>query len=75
LRAAAAGVIIEGSITGGPAMCNEWWYQRRAKEREASRRMWEEFDRTRPLTDPEVTEEEPEVILEKPETERLAAKD
>jgi hypothetical protein len=37
--------------------------------------MWDEFDRTRPLSDPEVTEEEPEVTLEKPNTAPLAAKD
>jgi hypothetical protein len=37
--------------------------------------MWEEFELTRPLSDPEVTEEEPEVVLEEPETPRLATKD
>ena len=42
-------------------MCEEWWFRRRAEEAEASRRMWEEFERTRPLSDPEVTEEEPPV--------------
>lgn len=54
-------------------MCDEWWFQRRAEEREASRRLWEEFERTRPLSDREVTEEEPEVTLDKPETTRLTA--
>jgi hypothetical protein len=75
LRPTGPGVIIGGSNTGGLAVCNEWWFQRRAEEREASRRMWEEFERTRPLSDPEVTEEEPEVILEKPETARAASTD
>jgi hypothetical protein len=37
--------------------------------------MWDEFERTRPLSDPEVTEKQPEVTLEKPETVRLAAND
>jgi hypothetical protein len=56
-------------------VCEEWWFWRRAEEAEASRRMWDEFDRTSPLGDPEVTEEQPEVALETPETVRLAAKD
>jgi hypothetical protein len=56
-------------------MCEGWWFHRRAEEREASRQLWEEFDRTTPLTGPEETEEEPEVILEKPEPTRLAVKD
>ena len=56
-------------------MCEEWWFRRRAEEAEASRRMWEEFERTRPLSDPEVTEEEPAVTSEKPEPTRLAARD
>lgn len=56
-------------------MCHESWFHRRDEEREASRRMWEEFDRTRPLSNPERTEEERDVILEEPETARLATKD
>jgi hypothetical protein len=56
-------------------MCHEWWQRRRFEEREASCRMWDEFERTRPLSDPDVTEEEPEVTLEKAETAPLAAKD
>jgi hypothetical protein len=60
---------------GGIAMCHEWWQRRRFEEREASRRMWDEFERTRPLSDPEVTEEEPEVTLETQEKARLAAED
>jgi hypothetical protein len=75
LRSAPGGFIIELSITGGRAVCNEWWFQRRAQEREASRLMWEEFERTRPISDPGVTEEEPEVTLEQPETQRLESKE
>ena len=56
-------------------MCEEWWFRHRAEEAEASRSMWDEFERTRPLSDPEVTQEQPEVTLDKPETVRLAAKD
>lgn len=73
MRPVAAAVIIDVSILGGLAVCDEWWFQRRAEEREASRRLWEEFEQTRPLSDPEVTEEEPEVTPEKPETTRLTA--
>jgi hypothetical protein len=75
LHAASDGVIISASTTGGLAVCEEWWFRRRAEEAEASRRMWDEFERTRLLSDPEVTEEETEVTLEKPQTVRLAASD
>jgi hypothetical protein len=54
-------------------MCHEWW--RRFEEREASRQIWYEFERTRPLSDQEEIEEEPEVTLERPEATPLAAKD
>jgi hypothetical protein len=45
-------------------MCHEWWLRRGSEEGEASRRLWDEFEHARPLRDPEVTEEEPEVTLE-----------
>jgi hypothetical protein len=45
-------------------MCHEWWLRRGSEEGEASRRLWDEFEDARPLRDPEVTEEEPEVTLE-----------
>jgi hypothetical protein len=35
--------------------------------------MWDEFERTRPLSDPEVTEEEPDVALEKQDAAALTA--
>jgi hypothetical protein len=53
-------------------MCHEWWLQRRAEEREASRRLWDGFGHTRPLSDPDVIEEEAEVTLEKRESAPLA---
>ena len=76
MRRPAAGSIMDRVDPGGLAVCEEWWFRRRAEEAEASRRMWDDFERTRPLSAPEITEDpEPEVILEKPGTARLAAKD
>ena len=60
------------SILGGVAMCHEWWVRRRAEERAASRRLWDEFGHTRPLSDPELIGEEAEVTLEKREPTPLA---
>ncbi len=45
-------------------MCHEWWLRRKFEEREASRRMWDEFERARPLSERDATEEDPEVTLE-----------
>src|SRR5947209_1389906 len=56
-------------------MCHEWWLRRRDEEREASRRMWDEFDRTQPLSEAEVTAEEAELRLEQQAPTPLAAKD
>ena len=56
-------------------MCHEWWFKRRAEEAEASRQMWDEFERTRPLSDTKEPEEERKVTLEKRETAKLAADD
>ena len=55
-------------------MCHERWQRRRSEEREASRRMWDEFERTQPLSDPEVSEEEPPVTLEEPDAAPSPAK-
>jgi uncharacterized protein YndB with AHSA1/START domain len=60
---------------GGFAVCHQSWFHRRDEEREASRRMWEEFDRTRPLSDPKLPEEEQDIVLEQPETLRFATKE
>jgi hypothetical protein len=75
LHPPASRFIIEGSIRGGFTMCHEWWFKRQGEEDEASRRMWDEFERTRPLSADEVTEEQPEVTLENPAGPRLTAKE
>jgi hypothetical protein len=54
-------------------MCHEWWQRRMREEREASRELWEEFERTRPLSDPERADEEHEVRLENPDAKPLVA--
>ena len=53
-------------------MCYDRLLRRRIEERDESRRMWEDFERTQPLSDPEVTEEEREVTLEEQEAPSLA---
>jgi hypothetical protein len=53
-------------------MCHEKWLRWRSEEREESRRMWEDFERTRPLSDPKVTDQEREVTLEQQEAPSLA---
>ena len=42
---------------------------------EASRRMWDEFDRTEPLRESEVTDEQADVTLEKKEATPVAAEE
>jgi hypothetical protein len=61
------------SIVGGIRMCHEWWLRRRLGEGEVSRRPWEEFEHTRPLSDARVVDEQPDVTLEKREPMPLAA--
>jgi hypothetical protein len=57
-------------------MCHEWWLLRRElEEREAGRRVWDEFERTRPLSQPEPADAEPELTLEQPDAAELATKD
>lgn len=75
LRSAIARAIMWGSITGGLAVCHDWWFKRQAEEAEASRRMWDEFERTRPLSGQEATQDEPKVTLEKREATEVAADD
>ena len=53
-------------------MCHDWWYQRKLEEREASRRLWDEFEQTRPLSDVETSDEDADVVLEKREQTPLA---
>lgn len=54
-------------------MCHERWLRRIRDEREADRELWDEFERTRPLSDPEPAEEDAEVRLERPDSETVAA--
>ena len=55
-------------------MCHEsWWWRRRYEEREESRELWDEFEQTRPLSDPGGADEETEVTLEHPEPRPVAA--
>ena len=54
-------------------MCHERWHRRMYEEREAGRELWDEFERTTPVNDPEPADEEAEVILEHAETEPVAA--
>jgi hypothetical protein len=54
-------------------MCHEWWLRRRFDEREASRELWDEFEQTQPLNDPEAPDEEAEVTLERPEATPVVA--
>ncbi len=53
-------------------MCHEWCQRRMQDGREASRDLWEEFEQTRPVNEPEVTGEEAEVTLETPHVKPLA---
>jgi hypothetical protein len=48
-------------------MCHESWMRRRFEDVEEGRRLWEDFERTRPVGEPEVSVEEPEVTLEERE--------
>jgi hypothetical protein len=54
-------------------MCHEWWLRRWSEEREASRQLWDEFEHPQPLSDREVSDEQPEVTLEKRQPTPLAA--
>jgi hypothetical protein len=54
------------------SMCEELWMWRRSREAEEERRLWDEFERTRPVSEPERTEE-PEVMLEERERTPTAA--
>jgi hypothetical protein len=53
-------------------MCEEWWMGRRAREAEEARRLWEEFERTRPISEPERVGER-NVTLEEREATPAAA--
>jgi hypothetical protein len=44
-------------------MCNERWMRRWTDESREGRRLWDEFERTSPVTQPEVPVDEPEIKL------------
>jgi hypothetical protein len=54
-------------------MCHEWLWRRFYEEREPGRELWDEFERTRPLNDPEPADEEVAITLAAPEAEPAAA--
>jgi hypothetical protein len=47
-------------------MCEEWWMWCRRREAEETRRLWDEFERMRPVSEPERVDE-CEVTLEERE--------
>jgi hypothetical protein len=44
-------------------MCEEWWMWRRRREADEVSRLWDEFERTQPVNEPERIDER-EVTLE-----------
>ncbi len=43
-------------------MCHEqWWRERRARRAEESREVWLEFERTAPVDEPVIPDDEPDV--------------
>jgi hypothetical protein len=54
-------------------MCHEWLWRHPYEEREGGRELWDEFERTRPLSDTEPADEEAEITLEHSESESVAA--
>jgi hypothetical protein len=72
LRDVAARFIITFGRSGGQTMCHESWWFRNYEEREASRELWDEFEQTRPLSDPDAADQEAEVTLERPESRPVA---
>jgi hypothetical protein len=54
-------------------MCHEWGMRRQFEEAEEGRRLWQDFEPTRPVGEPEVSVEEPEVTLEEREAARAPA--
>ena len=54
-------------------MCHDWWQWRTYREGEASRELWDEFERTRPLSEPDPAERDAEVTLEVADAEAAGA--
>ena len=73
LRRARDEFIIGASILGGHAMCHERLWRRLYEERAPGHALWDDFERTRPLTDPEPEDNEAEILLDRPATEPVAA--
>jgi hypothetical protein len=46
-------------------MCHDWWMRRRVGETEETRRLWDEFERTPPVSEPEMTADDRDVTLER----------
>jgi hypothetical protein len=53
-------------------MCEEWWMWRHRREAEEARCLWDEFERTRPVGEPERIDER-EVTREEREATATAA--
>ncbi len=49
-------------------MCEEWWMWRRRREAEEAYRLWDEFERTRPASEPERTDEREDTLEKREET-------
>jgi hypothetical protein len=49
-------------------MCEEWWMWRRRQEADEARRLWDEFERTRPVNEPERSDEREVTLEEREET-------
>jgi hypothetical protein len=50
------------------SMCEDWWMWHRRREAEEGRRLWDEFERTRPVSEPERTDEREMTLEEREET-------
>jgi hypothetical protein len=50
------------------SMCEEWWMRRRRREAEEDHRLWDEFERTRPVSEPDRPDEREVTLEERDET-------
>jgi hypothetical protein len=53
-------------------MCHDWWQRRYHEERESSRELWEEFERTTPISDRQESDEQTPITLERREQAEVA---
>jgi hypothetical protein len=49
-------------------MCDAWWMWQRNREADEARRLWDEFDRARPVSEPERPDEREVTLEEREET-------